>query len=81
MDERQEGDRQVAPTGLKSKSVGAIMAGFKSAVANRINIVRDTPGGRYGNATTSNTSSATIPITNKSTNTSSPTREDGKKTD
>jgi len=42
--DRQGGDRQVAPTGPKSRSVGAIMAGFKSAVTKRINIVRDTPG-------------------------------------
>jgi REP element-mobilizing transposase RayT len=42
--DREKGDRQVAPTGPKTKSVGAIMAGFKSAVTKRINIVRDTPG-------------------------------------
>jgi REP element-mobilizing transposase RayT len=42
--DREKGDRQVAPTGPKTKSVGAIMARFKSAVTKRINIVRDTPG-------------------------------------
>jgi REP element-mobilizing transposase RayT len=41
---REKGDRQVAPTGPKTKSVGAIMAGFKSAVTKRINTVRGTPG-------------------------------------
>jgi REP element-mobilizing transposase RayT len=41
---REKGDRQVAPTGSKTKSVGAIMAGFKSAVTKRINTMRDTPG-------------------------------------
>jgi REP element-mobilizing transposase RayT len=42
--DRVKGDRQVAPTGPKTKSVGAIMAGFKSAVTKRINTMRDTPG-------------------------------------
>jgi hypothetical protein len=78
---RQKGDRQVAPTGPKTKSVGAVMAGFKSAVTKRINTMRDTPGAPDGNAIISNTSPATIPITIKSPNTSSPTPEDGKRTD
>ena len=39
-----QGDRQVAPTGPRAKSIGAIMSGFKSAVTKRINIVRQTPG-------------------------------------
>ena len=38
------GDRRVAPTGPGPRSVGAIMAGFKSASARRINAFRDTPG-------------------------------------
>jgi len=41
---REKGDRQVAPTGPKTKSVGAVMAGFKSAVTKQINTLRDTPG-------------------------------------
>jgi len=44
VDDRKKGDRQVAPTGPKTKSVGAIMAGFKSAVTKRINTIRGTPG-------------------------------------
>jgi REP element-mobilizing transposase RayT len=42
--DREKGDRQVAPTGPKTKSVGAIMAGFKSVATKRINTMRDTPG-------------------------------------
>ena len=40
------GDRPVAPTrpGPQPKSIGAMMAGFKSIVTKRINILRDTPG-------------------------------------
>ena len=45
------GDRPVAPTeddfiqsGPSSKSLGSLMAGFKSAVTKRINIYRNTPG-------------------------------------
>jgi REP element-mobilizing transposase RayT len=38
------GDRPVAPTGSKPKSLGAFMAGFKSAVTKRINAMRNTPG-------------------------------------
>jgi putative transposase len=41
---RKKGDQQVAPTGPKTKSVGAVMAGFKSAVTKQINTIRDTPG-------------------------------------
>ena len=48
------GDRRVAPTerpvakavGPKSKSIGAIMAGFKSAVTRRVNEMRGTPGAK-----------------------------------
>ena len=32
--------------GPKSKSIGAVMAGFKSAVTKRINMIRKTPGAR-----------------------------------
>jgi len=39
-----EGDRRVAPTGPKPRSIGAIMAGYKSAVTKRINEMRHTPG-------------------------------------
>lgn len=39
------GDRPVAPTtGPKPKSIGALIAGFKSAVTKRINHTRRTPG-------------------------------------
>ncbi|MDA8414334.1 MAG: hypothetical protein M0023_11190 [Desulfobacteraceae bacterium] len=40
------GDRPVAPTmpGPRPKSLGAMMAGFKSAVTKRINELRDAPG-------------------------------------
>ncbi|MFL5804932.1 MAG: hypothetical protein ACJ8CR_24700, partial [Roseiflexaceae bacterium] len=41
------GDRPVAPTaprGPTPKSIGALMAGFKSAVTTRINRARQTPG-------------------------------------
>ena len=39
------GDRPVAPTtGPKPKSIGALIAGFKSAVTKRINHIRQTPG-------------------------------------
>ncbi len=42
-----KGDRPVAltkPKGPKPKSLGALIAGFKSAVTTRINILRNTPG-------------------------------------
>jgi putative transposase len=43
-----EGDQPVAPTncltGPVSKSIGALMAGFKSSVTKRINGLRQTPG-------------------------------------
>jgi len=42
------GDRPVAPTdgvpGLNPKSVGSLMAGYKSAVTKNINILRNAPG-------------------------------------
>ena len=38
------GDRPVAPTGPQPRSIGAVMAGFKSAVTKRINERRKTPG-------------------------------------
>jgi REP element-mobilizing transposase RayT len=48
--DRRRGDRPVAPTpataivpGPRPKSIGALLAGFKSAVTLRINIVRQTP--------------------------------------
>ena len=43
-DRRCRGDRRVAPTGPKPKSIGSIMAGFKSAVTKRANEYRGTPG-------------------------------------
>lgn len=39
-----KGDRRVAPTGPKPRSIGAIMAGYKSAVTKRINEMCQTPG-------------------------------------
>lgn len=40
------GDRPVAPTanGPRPRSLGALMAGFKSSVTTRINALRGTPG-------------------------------------
>lgn len=38
------GDRPATPIGPKPKSLGALMAGFKSAVTKRINEMRRTPG-------------------------------------
>jgi REP element-mobilizing transposase RayT len=43
-DDRPWGDQPVAPTGLKPKSLGTFMAGFKSAVTKRSNAMRNTPG-------------------------------------
>jgi len=40
----RRGDRPVAPTGPRPRSLGALMAGFKSAVTRRINEMRRTPG-------------------------------------
>ncbi len=40
------GDPPVAPTGPRPRSVGAVMAGFKSAVTKRINEWRHTPGAK-----------------------------------
>lgn len=40
------GDRRVAPTGPQPRSVGAVMAGFKSVVTKRINGLRQTPGAK-----------------------------------
>jgi REP element-mobilizing transposase RayT len=37
-------DRPVAPTGPTPQSIGALIAGFKSAVTKRINTIRNTPG-------------------------------------
>ncbi len=44
-DRRCEGDRPVAPTGPRPRSLGALIAGFKSAVTKQINQIRQTPGG------------------------------------
>jgi REP element-mobilizing transposase RayT len=49
---RRRGDRPVAPTmpmatiapGPQPRSIGALMAGFKSAVTKRMNQLRQTPG-------------------------------------
>lgn len=40
----EQGDRRVAPTGPQPRSIGAVMAGFKSAATKRINELRQTPG-------------------------------------
>lgn len=42
--DRPSGRPPVAPTGPKSKSVGAMMAGFKSSVTGRVNTYRQSPG-------------------------------------
>ncbi len=39
----RRGDRPVAPTGPTPQSIGALIAGFKSAVTKRINAIRNTP--------------------------------------
>jgi len=41
------GDQPVAPTGARSRSLGAMVGGFKSAVTTRINKRRQTPGVKY----------------------------------
>ena len=38
------GDRPVAQNGPTKKSIGALIAGFKSSVTKQINIIRNTPG-------------------------------------
>ncbi len=43
-DEHSRGDRPVAPSGPRSRSLGAMMAGFKSAATKRINSIRCAPG-------------------------------------
>ena len=43
-DDRCKGDRPVAPSGPRPRSLGAMMAGFKSAATRRINTTRGTPG-------------------------------------
>jgi hypothetical protein len=46
-DDRGRGDRPVAPTkpvGPPPKSIGAFVAGLKSSVTKRINVLRNTPG-------------------------------------
>ena len=45
-DRRCGGDRPVAPTGPQPRSIGAVMAGFKSAVTRRINELRQMPGAK-----------------------------------
>jgi len=41
-----KGDRPVAPTGPLPRSLGALIAGFKSAVTKRINELQNTPGAK-----------------------------------
>ena len=43
-DDLRRGDRPVAPSGPRPRSLGAMVAGFKSAATKRINTMRDTPG-------------------------------------
>ncbi len=43
-DDHCRGDRPVAPSGPRSGSLGAMIAGFKSATTKRINTMRGTPG-------------------------------------
>ena len=42
-DDRGKGDRPAAPAGPRPRSLGALMAGFKSAATKRINAQRSTP--------------------------------------
>ena len=44
--ENNQGERPLAPTssGLKHKSIGSLIAGFKSTVTKQINAIRETPG-------------------------------------
>lgn len=37
-------DQQVVPVGPPTKSIGAIMSGFKSAATKQVNVLRQTPG-------------------------------------
>lgn len=39
-----QGEQRLAPTGLKQKSIGSLIAGFKSAVTKQINAIRKMPG-------------------------------------
>ncbi|MCK5393250.1 MAG: transposase [Candidatus Omnitrophica bacterium] len=42
---QEKGDQPVAPTsGPQSKSIGSIIAGFKSIVTTQINTIRNSPG-------------------------------------
>jgi putative transposase len=43
-DNIKRGDRPVAPTGPCPKSIGAMIAGYKSSVTMQINILRNSPG-------------------------------------
>ena len=43
-DDHSRGDRPVAPSGPRPRSLGAMMAGFKSAATKRINSIRGAPG-------------------------------------
>lgn len=43
LNKSRKGDRRVAPTGPKPGSIGAIIAGFKSASSKKINVLRNTP--------------------------------------
>jgi REP element-mobilizing transposase RayT len=46
IDRHCTGDRRVAPTGPQPRSVGAVMAGYKSAVTKCINELHQTPGAK-----------------------------------
>ncbi len=43
-DKLNKGNPRVAPTGPKNKSIGALVAGFKSVATKKINDMRGTPG-------------------------------------
>jgi REP element-mobilizing transposase RayT len=44
IDNKEKGDRPVAPTGPQSGSVGAMIAGYKSSVTSKINQLRNSQG-------------------------------------
>ncbi|MCI5129741.1 MAG: hypothetical protein D3907_14935, partial [Candidatus Electrothrix sp. AUS3] len=44
--DRPTGQPPDAPTGSKPKSVGAMIAGFKSSVTSRVNVYRQSPGSK-----------------------------------
>jgi len=40
----RQGDQPVAPTGPKPKSIGSLIAGYKSTTTKQINLLNNSPG-------------------------------------